>query len=687
MSAQNPLVRIEGTLPFDVVLPEHVGPAVDILVEKAQRALDAIVVAHAEGRLGWDTTMGALDVATKDLDTALGVAGHLESVAGTPALREAYAAVQERISVFYSGIVLSEALFGALSAYAETAEAKALEGGRKRLLEKTLVDFVKNGVKLDAAGKARLSAIDVALSQKTLQYSQNVVDATGAFQVHLADVGELAGVPEGIVAQMAEAARKAGKEGYLVTLHAPVYIPVLTYGENRALREKLYRANVTRAPQNLALAKEILALRKEKASLLGFADFAELVLSDRMAKTGQKAQAFVDDLRARLAPAFERENRELDTFVAETFGKDTLPLAPWDVAFYAEKLRKQRYDFDDEALRPYFPLDRVSEGLFAIMERLYGVTIAPWTDAQEGGGARAWHPDVLPYTVRDRDGARIGAFYMDLFPRAEKRDGAWMGGMVDRLPGTAHQAENVAVVVGNMTPPAAGAKTALLTHREVQTLFHEVGHLMHHVLSTVRERSLAGTRVLSDFVELPSMITENFAWENEGLALFAGHVETGAPLPADMLARMRAARTFRAANMLVRQLGFSTVDLRMHREDVGATEDALRDFARDAFQPFSPAALPADYAMIASFSHLFGSPYGYAAGYYSYQWAEVLDADAFSRFKAAGVISGEVGRAFRDTILSRGDEAPPEELYRAFLGRDPEVSALLARMGLDRAAA
>ncbi len=687
MALENPLLGITGSLPFDVVRPEHVRPAVDALVASSQAALDAIVKAHAEGRLTYDATMGALDVATKDLDAALGVAGHLESVAGTPELREAYGAVQEAISVFYSGILLSAPLFAALEAFAATPEAKALTGGKKRILEKTLVDFVKNGVKLDAEGKARLSQIDVSLSQKTLLYSQNVVDATGAFAVHVVDRAELAGVPEGIVAQMAEAATKAGKTGFLVTLHAPVYVPVLTYGENGALREKLYRANVTRAPQNLALAKEILALRKEKATLLGFPDFAELVLSDRMAKTGAKAQAFVDDLRTRLLPAFERENRELDAFVAETFGKDVLPLSPWDVAFYAEKLRKQRYDFDDEALRPYFPLDRVSTGLYTILQKLYGVTVDAWTNDEPGGGPRSWHPDVLPYVVRDRDGGRIGAFYMDLFPRSDKRDGAWMGGMQDRLPGTPHASENLAVVVGNMTPKAAGAKTALLTHREVQTLFHEVGHLMHHVLSTVQERGLAGTRVLADFVELPSMITENFSWENEGLGLVAGHVDTGAPLPADMLARMRAARTFRAANMLMRQLGFSTVDLRMHREATGATDAELQTFARDAFQPFSPAKLPDDYAMIASFAHLFGSPYGYAAGYYSYQWAEVLDADAFSRFKADGVLSGDVGRAFRETILARGDEAAPEELYRDFLGRDPQVDALLTRMGLGPAAA
>lgn len=685
--SENPLLEVRSNIPFDVVRPEHVRPAVKALVESAQAALDGIPRAREEGALTYDRTLGALDVATSGLDYALGVASHLESTAGTTELREAYAAVQEEVSVFYSGISLSEPIYAALAAYAETDEARALTGGRRRLLDKTLLDFVKNGVKLDGERKKRLAEVDVALAQTTLRYSQNVVDATNAFVVEVADEASLAGLPPGVVAQAKEAAKQRGLSGYVLTLQAPSYVPVLTYADDRALREKLYLANVRRANEvNLALACEILDLRREKAEILGFPDFAELVLSDRMAKTGEKAQAFVDDLREKLRPAFVKENEELDVFVRETAGPSALPLAPWDVAYFSEKLRKKRFDFDDEALRPYFPLDKVSEGLFRIVEDLYAVRIEPWTASEPEGAPRPWHADVLSYVVRDHDGTRLGAFYMDLFPRDEKRDGAWMGGMLDRLPGTPHGHENVAVVVGNMTPPQAGAKTALLTHREVQTLFHEVGHLLHHVLSTVKERSLAGTRVLADFVELPSMITENFSWEKKGLDLFAKHVETGASIPEDMLERMRAARTFRAANMLTRQLGFSTVDLRLHRELRKPTPESLQAFARDAFQPFSPAPLPSDYAMIASFSHLFGSPYGYAAGYYSYQWAEVLDADAFSRFAKAGVLSREVGMEFRTKILARGDEAPPEEIYRDFLGREPDVSALLARMGLSSAA-
>lgn len=686
----NPLLTVTTNIPFDAVLPEHIAPAVASLRASAQGALDAIPRAHAEGRLTYETTLGALDAATAGLDFALGVAAHLESTASTPALRDAYAAVQEDVSVFYSGIALSAPLYEALVAYAATSEGQALTGGRRRLLDKTLLDFVKNGVNLGAEQKKRLAEVDVELAQTTLLYSQNTVDATNAFS-HVVEAREgLSGVPDSVVAAAAEAAKQRGLAGYLLTLHAPLYVPIMTYADDRALRERLYRANVTRATSapvdNLALALAILRLREEKATLLGFPNFAELVLSDRMAKTGEKAQAFVDDLRARITPAFERENGELDAFVREAAGESALPLAPWDVAYYAEKLRRKRYEFDDEALRPYFPLDRVSEGLFRIAEELYGVRVVPWTADEPDGAPRPWNSDVLSYVVRDHDGTRLGAFYMDLFPRADKRDGAWMGGMLDRLPGTAHERENVAVIVGNMTAPAPGARTALLTHREVETLFHEFGHLLHHVLSAVRERALAGTRVLADFVELPSMLTENFSWEKEGLDLFARHVESGAKLPDAMLERMRAARTFRAANMLLRQLGFSTVDLLLHRTPAATSASELLQVARAAFQPFSPATLPDDYAMIASFAHLFGSPYGYAAGYYSYQWAEVLDADAFTPFKDAGVLSREVGAAFREKVLARGDEAPPEELYRDFLGRDPAVDALVARMGLAAAA-
>jgi oligopeptidase A len=393
-----------------------------------------------------------------------------------------------------------------------------------------------------------------------------------------------------------------------------------------------------------------------------------------MAKTGKEALAFVTMLRDRLRPGFERENAELQAFAAQN-GHDG-PLEPWDIAFWGESQRRALFDFDEETLRPYFPLDRVTRGLFEVATSLYGITI------ERDPAARVWHEDVTAWAVLDKGGKRIGAFYLDLFPRETKRDGAWMGGAVDRLPGTPHELENVAVVVANMTPPRSPGAPALLNHREVETLFHEFGHMMHHVLSEVSIRSLAGTRVVSDFVELPSMIMENWCWESEALDRFARHFETGAPIPADVKKRMLAARTYRAANGLIRQLGFSTVDLLLHTEYDPAKHGDVMAYACEVFGRFSPVPLPREYAMLASFSHLFGAAYGYAAGYYSYQWSEVLEADAFSRFRDGGILSGEVGDRFRRTILARGDTDDPAELYRTFLGRDPDVSALLTRLGI-----
>jgi oligopeptidase A len=681
MPRENPLLEVALPVPFDVVQSEHIQPAIDELLLSAQARLDAIGAAPRT----YEGTLGALDVATDELDWAMNVAGHLESVLGTTELREAYNAVLPKVSAFYSGILLSEPLFRAIREFEGTAEAKALGPAQKRFLEKTLADFRRNGAELDAAGKTRLAAIDVALSELTLKFAQNVVDATASFDLVIpADQGaRLAGLPEGAIEAARRSADEKGKSGFRFTLQAPSYGPAMTFLEDRTLREELYRANVTRASgtgpggaahANPEVIRQVLELRREKAELLGFAHFADLATDDRMAKSGKDALAFVGKLRVHLETGFARENEELRAFAA-AHGHGT-SLEPWDVAFWAERQRKALFDFDEETLRPYFPLDRVSSGLFEIAESLYGIRI------ERDATAKVWHPDVSAWVVCDAGGERIGGFYMDLFPRDTKRDGAWMGGMVDRLPGTRLARANVAVVVANMTPPRGPGQPALLNHREVETLFHEFGHCMHHVLSEVQIRTLSGTRVVSDFVELPSMIMENWCWERAALDRFARHHETGAPIPDDVKSSMLAARTYRAANALTRQLGFSTVDLLLHTEYAKASHGEVMAFAREVFGRFSPAPLPADYAMLASFSHLFGSAYGYAAGYYSYQWSEVLEADAFTVFRERGILSREAGDRFRREILSRGDTDDPAVLYRTFLGRDPDVAALLTRLGV-----
>jgi len=683
MTAANPLLEVKVPVPFDEVRPEHILPAVEALLASSQKNLDAIAAAPSPRT--YAATLGALDLATNELDYASNLASHLEGVLGTPELREAYAAVVPKITAFYSQILLSEPLYKALRDLDATDEAKHLDPARRRYLTKTLADFRRNGAELGPEGKKRLGDIDIALSELTLKFAQNVVDATSAFEllVEESEVKRLAGLPEGAVEAAKKSAEEKGKKGYRITLQAPSYGPVMTFVHDRKLREALYRAQTTRAAgagpggperDNRGIIKEVLALRQEKAKLLGFAHFADLATDDRMAKTGKEALAFVTMLRDRLRPGFERENAELAAF-AKKSGHEG-PLEPWDISYWAETQRRALFDFDEETLRPYLPLDRVTRGLFEVATSLYGITI------ERDPAARVWHDDVTAWAVLDKGKKRIGAFYLDLFPRETKRDGAWMGGVVDRLPGTPHELENVAVVVANMTPPRSPGQPALLNHREVETLFHEFGHMLHHVLSEVSIRSLAGTRVVSDFVELPSMIMENWCWESEALDRFARHFETGAPIPADVKKRMLAARTYRAANALIRQLGFSTVDLLLHTEYEPAKHGDVMAYACEVFGRFSPVPLPREYAMLASFSHLFGAAYGYAAGYYSYQWSEVLEADAFSRFRDGGILSGEVGDRFRSTILSRGDTDDPAELYRTFLGRDPDVSALLTRLGI-----
>ncbi len=674
MIANNPLSSIAVPVPFHDVRAEHVEPAIDALIAQSQARLDAIGAAPRT----YEATLGALDLATGELDYAMSVASHLEAVLGTPELRAAYNQILPKVSEFGSKIMLSAPLYRALRELSETDAAKQLDPARARFLKKTLADFRRNGAELDDKGKARLAEIDVALSELTLKFAQNVVDATAAFELIVEDEARLAGLPEGAKEAARKSAEEKGKKGWRLTLQAPSYGPVMSFADDRSLRETMYRASSTRASSgtwdNRPIIREVLALRKEKAKLLGFAHFADLAIDDRMAKTGKAALDFVTMLKGKLEKAFARENEELAKFARESGQNE--PLEPWDIAYWAEKQRRALYDFDEETLRPYHPLDRLLRGLFEIATSLYGVKIERDTNAP------VWHADATAWSVSDESGKRLGCFYLDMFPRETKRDGAWMGGVVDRLPGTGEERENVAVIVANVTPPRKPGQPALLSHREVETLFHEFGHSVHHLLSDVPIRSMAGTRVVSDFVELPSMIMENWTWERDALDRFACHFETNQPIPADVKDRMLRARTYRAANALMRQLGFSTVDLLLHTEYDESKHGDVMAFARDVFAKFSPTPLPAEYAMLASFSHLFGSAYGYAAGYYSYQWSEVLEADAFGRFREKGILSREVGDAFQKAILSRGDTEDPAVLYRSFLGRDPDVGALLTRLGV-----
>ncbi|MCA2970482.1 MAG: M3 family metallopeptidase [Acidobacteriaceae bacterium] len=667
----NPLLAIPFAIPFDQITAAHVVPGIRELIGRAQTALDAVIDTPAPRT--YANTLLALDRATEPLDVGLSVVRHLETVTTTPELREAFNTIQPEASAFYSSIPLNAGLWRALQEFAATAEAAELTGIHRRNFTKTMDAFRRAGADLDEAGKKRSEAIDVELANLTTRYAENVLDSTNAFELYLTEESQLAGLPPSARAAARQSAEAKGQAGWRFTLQQPSYVAALTYLDDRSVRETLYRAYATRASagqfDNAALTARILELRQEKAKLLGFANFADLVLVERMAKTGAAARAFVDDLYEKTKPFFAVENEQLATFAGQ-------PLEAWDIPYWAEKQRAALYEFDEEQLRPYFALPRVMDGLFAICRRLFGIVVTA-TDALP-----VWDQDVKTYDIHDEaTGHHLGSFYSDLFPRENKRGGAWMDSFLTGLPRGEGWDPHLGLICGNLTPPLDG-QPALLTHRDVETIFHEFGHLLHHCLTRVPLRSLAGTNVAWDFVELPSQIMENWCWEREALDLFALHHETGAPIPEELFNKMKRARTFRAANAQMRQLSFGIVDLTLHTTYSAATDGDVVAYSRKLLAPFSPAPLPPEHAMIHSFTHLFANPVGYAGGYYSYKWSEVLDADAFSRFRAEGVFSAEAGLDFRHQILGKGDSEDPAELYRNFMGRDPDPRALLERSGL-----
>ncbi|MCX4241024.1 M3 family metallopeptidase [Paraliomyxa miuraensis] len=683
--AELPLLRLQPPLPFDRIEAAHVRPAIDALLSAARAAIERIAEAPSDGApRTYANTLRALDDATEPLSRAMEVIGHLESVATTEALRRAHDEVLPEVTAFFSSIPLHDGLHAALRAAWEH-EGPSLPPTRRRHLRKTLDEFVRHGAELSAPHKARLRALDVEISALTTRYAHNVLDATNAFELVIEHEAELAGLPPSAIdaarASAAAHAKGSRTEGWRFTLQAPSYLALMTYLEHAGHREHVWRAFNTRACaepwDNRPLLGEILRLRRDKARLLGFSCFADLVLEDRMATSGARAQAFVDDLRARARAAFTAENDALLEFRREREGPDAPPLRPWDVAYWSEQQRRARFELDEEALRPYFALPRVIAGMFELARRLYGVRIELAPDLP------TWHERVDAYSLWAEDGTALGSFYVDAYPRPTKRDGAWMNGLVtgELVEGGGLTTPHVALVCANVTEPLGDAP-ALLTHREVETLFHEFGHLMHHMLSRVEVRGLGGTNVAWDFVELPSQIMENWCWERECLDLFARHWQTDAPIPDALWQRLSRARTYRAANAMMRQLGFAALDLWLHMEFDPEAEPDVMGRARAILDEHSAAPLPDDHGMIASFGHLFAHPVGYAAAYYSYKWAEVLDADAFTRFASEGLFDPTAGRAFRDEILARGDSRDPMELYVAFMGREPSVEPLLRRSGL-----
>jgi oligopeptidase A len=682
--AENPFLDTAFEIQWSRLEPEQVGPAIANALESAQAAIDEIAN-QGLNTLTFESTLLALERATDPLNQAWGKVTHLQSVADSPALREAHNAKLPEVSAFFARIPLNAALWTRLKAFAMSRDAGSLGGVRKRFLDETIADFIQQGADLPEEKRARFEAIQSELAQLTQKFSENVLDATNAWELIVTEESRLAGLPEHAKAAALRNAEAKGlaapeKPVWRFTLHMPSQEPFMTYLEDETLRQEMWTASAAVGAKppydNTPLLPRILALRAEKAALLGKKNFADLTLERRMAKSSATALAFVQDMEDRARPAFVQECQELEEFKARQLGRSVDRLAPWEIAFWAEKLRKVRYDFDEEALRPFFPMNRVIDGLFELAGRVFGLRITERP-------AEVWHPDVKFYEMDDGAGVHVGSFYADWHPRESKRGGAWMNYLITggpRADGT--RAPHLGLICGNMTPPS-GDRAALLTHREVQTIFHEFGHLLHHLLGEVEIKSLNGVNVAWDFVELPSQMLENWCWEREGLDLFARHHASGAPIPDEMFAKMIAARNFRSACTVMRQNAFAKMDLELHVASrvFGADEDiepAARTLIADALIPTEPPAP----TIVKRFTHVFSDPVGYAAGYYSYKWAEVLDADAFTRFQNEGVFNRKVGAAFVEHILSRGNSADPVELFRSFMGRDPDLGALLKRSGL-----
>ena len=682
MTLNNPLLQDFDLPPYSAIRPEHVEPAIDQLLTQNRQAIAELLQGQSAAP-NWQGLVLVLDELNARLDRAWGPVSHLNAVCNSSEMRAAYEACLPKLSEYWTEMGQNKPLFEAYAALAKSPEATGFDVAQKTILEHALRDFRLSGIDLPAAGQQRYGAIQMKLSELTSQFSNQLLDATQAWTRHVTDEALLAGLPDSAKAQMAQAATARQLDGWLITLEFPSYYAVMTYADERALREQLYAAYCTRASDqgpdarqfdNGPLMEQILDLRQELAQLLGFAHYGELSLEGKMAESTEQVLHFLRDLAVRSKPFAQRDLAELQTFAAAQGCAD---LQSWDVGYYSEKLRQQRYSISQEQVRAWFPIDKVLSGLFAIVERLYGIQI------EELQGFDSWHPDVRLFEIKE-NGQRLGRFFFDLYARANKRGGAWMDGARDqRRTASGALITPVANLVCNFTP-AVNGQPALLTHDEVTTLFHEFGHGLHHLLTEVEHAGASGINgVAWDAVELPSQFMENWCWEPEGLALISAHFKTAEPLPQEMLEKMLAAKNFQSGLMMVRQLELSQFDFELHATH-GDGRNVLQviESIRNEVAVLRP---PAYNRFANGFAHIFAG--GYAAGYYSYKWAEVLSADAFSRFEEEGVLNADTGRAFREAILARGGSQEPMLLFVDFRGRAPSIDALMRHSGLAEDAA
>jgi oligopeptidase A len=671
----NPLLHFAGLPKFNEVKAEHVSPAIDSLLADARETVEAL--ASADGAVTWDNFASKLEDMEERLSRAWSQVGHINAVVNSPELREAYNDNLSKLTDFYADLGQDERLYAKFRTLRNSQAFEALTTAQKKIVENELRDFRLGGAELPAEQKVRFKEIQEELSKLSSRFEENVLDATNDYALYVHDAETLKGIPQDVLQAAADAAKTEDKAGWKFTLHFPSYLPVLQYADNRELRETLYRAYATRASEfaktewdNTPVIAQILKLRHEAAQLLGFDNYAELSIATKMADSAQHVETFLKDLAARAKPFALRDKIELDEYAARLGITD---MQAWDVSYVSEKLREDKYAFSDQEVKQYFPEHKVLAGLFKVVETIFGIHV-------NRSDAPVWHESASFYDIKDAQGELIGQFYLDLYARNNKRGGAWMDEAITRRKSAGGLTKPVAYLTCNFSAPV-GDKPALFTHDEVLTMFHEFGHGLHHMLTEVDDYSVSGIKGVEwDAVELPSQFMENFCWEWEVLRNMTAHVDTGEQLPRTLFDKMVAAKNFQAGMQTVRQIEFSLFDIRLHSvfDPHGAmTALDLIESVRDEVAVVRP---PKWNRFPHNFTHVFSG--GYAAGYYSYKWAEVLSADVYSMFEEDGVLSRETGQRYWQEILAKGGSRSAMESFAAFRGREPSIDALLRHNGM-----
>ncbi len=677
--ATNPLLDFAQPLRFSAILPEHIAPALDQVLAQNRGELEGLVTTARP--YTWDNFAQPIEDMRERLSRLWSPVSHLHAVMDSAPLREAYNAGLPKITDYFTELAQDERLYAGYKSIAGSTEFAHLTQAQKKIIDNSLRDFRLAGAELPPPKKARFKELQKELAALTSKFSENVLDATQAWDLCITNEMDLTGLPESARAMAQQSAQEKNLKGWRFTLEAPSYIAFMTYADRRDLRQQMYQAFVTRASDqgphagkwdNSELIVRLLKLRREVAQLIGFNNYAEYALQTRMAKTVPEVMDFLRDLARRAKPAAQKDLDELKRFARENHGVPQLEA--WDIAYYSEKLQQVRYQISQEDLRPYFPQTQVVPGMFEVVKRLYGLEIV------EVKNIETWHADVRFYEIRDRDGEVRGRFYMDLYARANKRGGAWMDECINRKRTPRGVQVPVAYLVCNFSGPV-GDRPALFTHDEVTTLFHEFGHGLHHMLTKVDYVGVAGINgVAWDAVELPSQFMENWCWEREALNLIARHYQSGQPIPDDLYEKMIAAKNFQSGMQFVRQLEFSLFDMRLHSDYDPQTDKSVQQLLDEVRAEVAVIIPPAFNRFQHGFTHIFAG--GYAAGYYSYKWAEVLSADAFSKFEEKGVFDRATGLEFMQNILEQGGSHEPMELFKRFRGRTPKIDALLRHSGL-----